>query len=132
MRSSGYLRLQVTGWSMLPSVWPGDTLELERTGRDKLSTGDIVLFSRDRRLFAHRIVRSSGKTIHTRGDALPYTDPVVFEDALLGRVVCIVRDGKRIRPRKRLSVTQRAVAGIVRSSDLAARVVVGIYGFTGK
>jgi hypothetical protein len=117
---------------MLPSVWPGDTLELERTGRDKLSTGDIVLFSRDRRLFAHRIVRSSGKTIHTRGDALPYTDPVVFEDALLGRVVCIVRDGKRIRPRKRLSVTQRAVAGIVRSSDLAARVVVGIYGFTGK
>jgi hypothetical protein len=113
---------------MLPAVWPGDTLELERTNCHKLSTGDIVLFRRDRRLFAHRVVKSSGRAIHTRGDALPYTDPIVAEHELLGRVSCIVRDGRRIHPSKKVSVSQRAVAGLVRSSDFAARVVVGVHG----
>ena len=27
LRSSGSLHLRVTGWSMLPTVWPGDTLD---------------------------------------------------------------------------------------------------------
>jgi signal peptidase I len=128
LHSFGSLRLQVTGWSMLPAVWPGDTLELEWADRHELSTGDIVLFGRDRRLFAHRIVKNSERILQTRGDALAYIDPVVAENELLGRVTCIVRAGKRIRPSKRLSVTQRAVAGIVRSSDLAARVIVGMHG----
>jgi hypothetical protein len=117
---------------MLPAIWPGDTLELEPAKRSELSSGEIVLFSRNRHLFAHRIVKTSGSAVFTRGDALRYTDPVVAEKELLGRVVGIVRDGKRIQPKRKLSVAQRAVAGIVRSSDLAARVVVGIHAFAAK
>lgn len=132
LRSCGRLNLKVTGWSMLPVICPGDTLELERTNRHELSTGDIVLFGRYRRLFAHRIVKGSGRSIHTRGDALPYSDPVVAENELLGRVACIVRDGRRIHPGRKLSCSQRAVAGLVRSSDLLARVVVGIHRFAAK
>ena len=56
LRASGRVRLQVTGWSMLPSVWPGDTLVIESVASDAVSEGDIVLFSRERRLFAHRVV----------------------------------------------------------------------------
>lgn len=132
LRSSGSLRLEVTGWSMLPVIWPGDTLELERAERSQLSKGEIVLFIRDGRLFAHRAMKTDGSAVVTRGDALPYTDPVVADGELLGRVAYIVRDGRRIQPKKRLSATQRAIAGIVRSSDLAARVVVGIHSFTAK
>lgn len=132
LRSYGRLSLKVTGWSMLPVIWPGDTLELEWANRHELSTGDIVLFGRYRRLFAHRIVKSSGRTIHTRGDALPYADPVVAENELLGRVACIVRGGRRIKPRRKLSFSQRAVAGLVRSSVIAARAVVGIHDFAAK
>ena len=128
MRSFGRLRLKVTGCSMLPVIWPGDILELERAKRSDLTHGEIVLFSRDRRLIAHRVLRTSGSVIVTRGDAMPYIDPVVAEDELLGRVACILRDGIRIRPSKTLSFSQRAVAGLVRSSDFAARVVVGIHG----
>ena len=132
LRSYGRLNLKVTGWSMLPVIWPGDTLELERTNRHELSPGDIVLFGRYRRLFAHRVVNSSGRTVHTRGDALPYADPVVAENELLGRVACIVRDGRRIQPGRKLSFWQRAVAGLVRSSGIAARAVVGLHGFAAK
>ncbi len=56
LRSSGTLRLQVSGWSMLPAIRPGDVLVIHRAGSEDVSKGDIVLFSRDRRLFAHRVV----------------------------------------------------------------------------
>lgn len=129
LRSSGYLRLQVSGWSMLPAVWPGDTLELERTARSELSAGDIVLFTRHRRLFAHRVTASSGNAIRTRGDAMSRPEPVVTEDQLLGRVSSIVRDGRRIPPRRNLTLSQRALAGVVRSSDFGARVIVAMRHF---
>jgi hypothetical protein len=129
LRSSGRLRLQVTGWSMFPTIWPGDTLELERTERDALSTGDIVLFNRDRRLFAHRIWKTDASATVTRGDAMQQADRAVGDKELLGRVASITRNGKCIQPSKNLSLPQRAVAGLVRSSDFGARVVVGIHGF---
>jgi len=129
LRTSGRLRLGVTGWSMLPAIWPGDTLQLERTKREELSAGDIVLFRRDRRLFAHRVLTSGPDTVTTRGDAMTQADPAVSEDQVLGRVACIVRDGKCIEPSKSLSLSQRAVAGVARSSGLGARVIVGIHGW---
>ena len=128
LRSSGRLRLGVTGWSMLPSIWPGDTLELESGNGSIVSEGDIVLFRRDRRLFAHRVMGTSENGIVTRGDAMPYGDAPVTESEVLGRVVAIVRDGKRIEPSRSLSFSHRAVASLARSSDFGARVVVGIHG----
>ena len=128
LRTSGHLRLQVNGWSMLPSIWPGDTLQLERTRRGELRAGDIVLFLRDRRLFAHRILTTGPDTVTTRGDAMAQPDPAVGEDPLLGRVAYIVRDGKCIEPSKSLSLSQRVVAGVARSSGLGGRVIVGIHG----
>ena len=128
LRSFGSLRLQVRGWSMLPAIWPGDILELKCVKAGDLSQGEIVLFSRDRRLFAHRVLKSRGSAIVTRGDTLPQADPVVPEGQLLGRVAAIVRDGKCFKPGERMSASQRAVAGLVRSSNFAARVIVRMHG----
>jgi hypothetical protein len=127
LRCFGRLRLKVTGWSMFPAIWPGDILELERAKRYELSQGQIVVFSRDRRLFVHRIWKTVGSAIVTRGDAMPHTDPVVSDQELLGRVTCIERDGQRIQPRTRLASSERVLAGLVRSSDFAARVIGVIY-----
>jgi len=131
--SSGRLRLQVTGWSMLPAIWPGDTLVLDGATAADVSEGDIVLFSRNRRLFAHRVVTHSGQDqMFTRGDAMPYTDSPIGNDELLGRVNHIVRSGKCIEPGKSLSVSQRAVAALVRTPETAARVIVGIHGMAAE
>lgn len=130
LRSTGTLRLQVTGWSMLPAVWPGDLLTIQRATSGEVSEGDIVLFCRDRRLFAHRVVRknSEDSAILTRGDALPAPDPVVREHELLGKVSLIVRNGRCIAPTSTLRLSERLVAGLVRGSQIATRVVVGVHG----
>jgi signal peptidase I len=128
LRSFGRLRLKVTGWSMLPAIWPGDTLELERLNQDELRTGETVLFSRDGRLVVHRILRASGSTIVTCGDTMPQADAAITQKALLGRVTRIYRDGGWIQASATRSLAQRAVARLARSSNFAARVIVGIHG----
>ncbi|MGO9084534.1 MAG: S24/S26 family peptidase [Candidatus Sulfotelmatobacter sp.] len=132
LHSSGTLRLRVMGWSMLPSLWPGDTLVIERVESGAVSEGDIVLFGRDRRLFAHRVVAKSspaGDTrILTRGDAMPQPDPPLSEHDMLGKVTSVVRNGKCIEPSRTPRLSERAVAALVRNSEIAARVVVGVHG----
>ncbi len=130
LRLCGTLRLEVRGWSMLPAVWPGDTLVIERVEGYRISKGDLVLFNRDRRLFVHRVVTTGvdGSSVLTQGDAMLAPDPVVQESELLGRVSMILRKGKSIAPRRNQSFSARAVAALVRRSELAARVVVGVHG----
>ncbi|MBZ5681370.1 MAG: S24/S26 family peptidase [Acidobacteriia bacterium] len=130
LRSSGTLRLRVTGWSMLPTVMPGDTLIVDRAGGG-VSRGDIVLFARDQRLFAHRVVSTSASDqnfIITQGDGMPRPDPPVAASELLGRVSFIVRNGRYIEPGSKLGVSGRAVAELVRRFDSAARILVGVHG----
>ncbi len=133
LRSTGTLRLQVTGWSMLPSVFPGDTLIIDRTDSAAARDGDIVLVARNGRLFAHRLVETPAGTgegsITTRGDSMALADPPVGENNLLGRVSFIVRNGSYIKPRRTLRVAERALAAIVQHSETAARVVVRVHSF---
>jgi signal peptidase I len=132
LRSSGTLRLQVMGWSMLPTVWPGDTLVIESASSNSVCEGDIVLFGRDRRLFAHRVVTKPSQPgdsrVVTRGDAMPAADSPLAEDELLGKVSVIVRNGRCIAPSRSLRFSERAVAALIRRSEIAARVVVGAHG----
>jgi signal peptidase len=131
LRSSGKLRLRVTGWSMLPAVMPGDTLVIERVSSDAVSEGDIVLFGRDRRFFVHRVITKGepqNTELVTRGDAMRTPDPPVSERDLLGRVSFIVRNGKCLKPSQSRRFPERAVAALVQRSTFAARVVVGVHG----
>ena len=56
LRSSGNLCLRVSGLSMLPAVWPGDILNVSRLDANLALPGDIVLYGREGRLVAHRVV----------------------------------------------------------------------------
>ena len=64
LRSFGTLRFVATGWSMLPSLWPGETLVVEGVGegkdQDRVCVGDIVLVRREGGLCAHRVVAVVG------------------------------------------------------------------------
>jgi signal peptidase I len=97
-RCFGQVRLQVTGTSMVPAVWPGDILTVSRCGSVELERGQIVLCFRDRSLVAHRVVRKAGNRIITRGDSLYNFDRPFREEEILGRVVTIVRDGRQVDP----------------------------------
>jgi signal peptidase I len=131
LRSSGRLRLRVTGWSMLPAIFPGDTLVIERANSESVGKGDIVLFHRDRRMFVHRVSGKSGSDgdlqIVTQGDGMPKPDPPVSSCQLLGKVSFVVRDGRRLRLAKSPGLRMRAVSAMVRRSSSVARVVVGVH-----
>ena len=128
LRTSGRLRLRVTGWSMFPSVRPGDTLMIERVELDSVDCGDIVLFERGGQLYVHRVVRKSGAKILTRGDAMPQADPEVEEQELLGRVRLILRHGERVEVRRKRWVGERIVGAVMGRWEFGARVVAKMHG----
>jgi len=116
LRRFGELRLQVTGASMLPSLWPGDLLSIRSARLPEVSRGDLVLFFRDNRFFVHRVLEVFTHRLLTRGDGLATPDPPVGRDELLGRVVCITRDGVT-RPPSPLGAAGRLLAfGVGRST----------------
>ncbi|MBZ5569608.1 MAG: S24/S26 family peptidase [Acidobacteriia bacterium] len=113
----GELRLQVTGSSMLPSLWPGDLLLIRRAQLSEITTGELVLFTRQERFFVHRVERALGTCLLTRGDSLAATDAPVGADEFLGRVVFISREGATRTPAV-LSPCGRWLAGAASRSTI--------------
>jgi hypothetical protein len=129
--SFGTLRFAATGWSMLPSLWPGETLIVERVRPDHVKVGEIVLVRREGTLRAHRLIGTAGDAKNpqwiTQGDALGVPDPPVAGEDLLGRVAYLIRAGRCIPVPAELSVVENLLAKIVRRSVPAARALVYLH-----
>jgi len=128
LRSFGGLRLRLTGHSMLPAIWPGDTVEIEQRSFADIVPGDVVLYCRQRRLFAHRVLRTidskEGTRLIVRGDALPEPDAPVFPAEVLGCVTEIVRSDQSVHPLAIPTLRTRCVARILRLSATFSRLLV--------
>jgi signal peptidase I len=114
VRISGKGQLRAMGGSMLPTLWPGDLLTVRRLEPHELRAGQVVLYHRDGRLTAHRILRISGGVIYTRGDSLPLCDPPVNAGEVIGQVESILRNGRRLDPTP--TFWQRITAWLLRRS----------------
>lgn len=123
-RSSGEVRLRVTGASMLPALWPGDLVTVQRRVPSELAVGQVVVYRRDEKLIVHRITRTSGDHLITQGDSRPFDDLPVQASEIVGQVAGILRNGRCVHPEQ--SVWQRAVASILRRSDLCTRIALGL------
>ncbi len=97
LQSFGTVRLRALGGSMVPAIHPRDILVVAGCRIDDLRLRDIVLFSRDGRLVAHRLVevgmRAAARVLVTRGDAIWAADEPVEASDLLGRVVAVGHRG---------------------------------------
>ena len=106
IRKFGEVRLRVFGTSMAPAILPGDVVLVRRAVPDEISLGDVVLFEKEGRFFVHRSVGRTAERLAednagepcliTRGDRLQHDDPPVFSTEILGRVISLVRDGRRL------------------------------------
>lgn len=99
LRRFGAARLQVAGTSMLPAIRPHDVLFVEQCPIQHIRVDDVVLFSLDHRLFAHRVVRkgiddTGSPTLVTRGDTHRDEDLAITSSQLLGQVMTVWRDGQ--------------------------------------
>src|SRR5882724_4175462 len=77
----GKAKLKALGTSMVPSILPGDTLVVERSEVSRLVAGDVAVYLRFGRLFAHRVIRVVDEPVAalvTRGDAMECDDPPVL------------------------------------------------------
>lgn len=128
LKSSGQAKLAVTGSSMLSSIWPGDILEVRRQNAAEICLGEVVLFERDGRLLAHRVVEKVGgperTLLVTRGDGLRAPDSPVSPQELLGRVTAILHGGRRLEPL--LTRWGRAASWILSRSELCTKLALHV------
>ena len=100
LRDYGRLRIRALGTSMLPTLWPGDVLGIERIDGGEVCGGDVVLFERCGQLFAHRVVAAWGfgqrRMVRTQGDSVSHTDRPFRASEVLGRVEVVDRAGHQI------------------------------------
>ena len=101
LNSCGRVRLATRGYSMLPSLWPGDVLTIRAAQLDELSEGKLVLFRREGRFVTHRVLRKAqvnGQTcLITRGDSMLREDHPVIPSEVLGEVISTKRDGRELK-----------------------------------
>lgn len=90
------VRFLAHGQSMLPNVLNGDAVVAEPVAAQELRRGDIALTLGQHGVLLHRVIRRDPATnrIVTRGDAGQHEDTPA--ELVLGRAVCLERDGKRI------------------------------------
>jgi Peptidase S24-like len=129
----GAARIQVAGTSMLPAIRPRDVLLVEPRPLQDIRVADIVLFTLDNRLFAHRVVRTGVDDagclmLVTRGDTHRDEDLPIAPHQLLGQVVTVWRNGRAHRApfacSRSGSLAWRAAAACVQiASRLRRRVV---------
>ncbi|HZV59517.1 MAG TPA: S24/S26 family peptidase [Candidatus Eremiobacteraceae bacterium] len=136
VRKFGWVRLRVTGTSMMPFMLPGDLVTVKRANINAVSSGEIVLFKRPGGFALHRVVAkttvSSTFALLTRGDRLQYNDPVISSEALLGRVESIERNGRQFRTAARPGFLMGIVAVVLRSSDAATYLYLQLAKLPGK
>ncbi|PYV14176.1 MAG: hypothetical protein DMG21_19045 [Acidobacteria bacterium] len=104
LHAYGMARLRVNGASMLPSIWPGDILEVRRPGEVKIASGELVLFERGGRFFAHRVVgmvempmaevRDAREPIRKRDGSLK---PILQRDESPSRTFLVTRGDRQRR-----------------------------------
>lgn len=121
----GSASIRVQGRSMLPSIRPGDEVELRPGSSHEIEIGDVVAYRRDGRLFVHRVVGKNPEgELVTRGDTLPQPDAPVSESELLGVVSAVRRDEKGVSFQN--TFARRATASLFRSSQLCAALFLKI------
>lgn len=115
----GRLSLRVTGASMLPALRPGDVLQFESFNVEYTEPGDVVLYRRDGRMVAHRVLTRTIIGLLTQGDALAQPDSPVHHDDVLGRVVGLSRCGRSLSHRRSSRLRDHLSRWLFRRFDLA-------------
>jgi hypothetical protein len=96
------VRFRASGSSMEPTI-PADTLLTVAPCARAPERGDIVLYTRESRVIAHRVRRRERGFLICQGDHFRSAEEHVREDEVLGLVVSVGEPGRPPGPRRRLA-----------------------------
>lgn len=91
------LKIRLFGSSMYPFLREGEVVIVQRRPWADLRRGDIILYHRDRRFIAHRVLKPPKNLEDAclcKGDTLKGADPPVYFHQYLGRVEGVERGEK--------------------------------------
>jgi hypothetical protein len=129
LERSGVLRLRLRGESMLPTLWPGDEVEIVSCSPADIRRGDVVLGTCDGRFVLHRLWSFSGNgDVITRGDAMPRPDAALAAGAIVGKVAQVTRDGRTVSVSRRCTSFRRALGILFCYFGSARRIALRIHG----
>lgn len=117
LRSGKAFHFIVSSFSMFPLLKPRDEIVVRKSPLKALSCGDIVVFERDKTLYAHRLLgkKKTGVKIKLiiKGDNSKAVDSPITEGQLLGKVVKVKRGNKLFNLESRPWQTVNSLAGIL-------------------
>jgi len=94
--------VRTSGISMRPTLISGDTIIIQPTSWRDISPGEIIAFTSGEGVVAHRLImvenRNGSIKLLTRGDAFYQDDPLISDDQVIGKVVCVIRQGRILAP----------------------------------
>lgn len=76
-----------SGVSMFPTIWPQSVLRAVKYPLERIDKGDIVIFQREQKMVAHRVVEVGDGYLRTQGDSCQVKDEVVDSSNYLCKVV---------------------------------------------
>lgn len=92
------VRFQAKGKSMHPAIQEGEGIGVAPVEPSQVKRGDIILYRIQSGLIAHRVVALTPHySFILRGDASVSCDKPVAPQQILGKVVCVERDGRRVK-----------------------------------
>jgi signal peptidase I len=98
LNRTGSGRLRVFGNSMTPTLREGDIVEVKRYPFHCLMPGQIIAFSRDEKIYMHRVRYKTSIGVLTAGDANILLDEPVKEEEYLGLVTARIRKDGSLEP----------------------------------
>jgi hypothetical protein len=124
LRAGYSVRFRPSGHSMRPTILDGEVVTVAPISAHAIRRSDILLYQIKGRVIAHRVTgikkrQDAGYSFILRGDALACAERVE-EEQVLGRVVAVERDGRRLSlTSQRAKLLHAARAGAL---QLRARV----------
>ena len=127
------VRFRAEGDSMYPTIRDGEAITVVAVSADEVVCGDILLCRHGARLLAHRVVavaRSAGvRQFELRGDAKASCDAPVSAPAVVGKVIDVCRNGRRVQLCGRAARMRRMVRSAAsRTRTFIASMICGYHG----
>lgn len=91
--------IRLGGYSMWPFIKPGTEATIIKADINSLEIGDIVVFSKSKKLIAHRVIRFKKdiNDIITKGDNEFLCDGKINLDSFYGKIIMLKTSTKTVR-----------------------------------
>lgn len=84
------VRVVASGYSMIPTIWPGETVEISPISIEDVIVGDLIAFQRIHHIVVHRVIRKQNAEsyflLKSQGDSNLKEDEPITTDIFLGKV----------------------------------------------